>query len=140
MLIDLKDELSSDQPESFMGDFWQVLLDIPLAEVPVFTCRLFDSTVVVFVLEQQNFPSLDHVDVNVREKIFFFDVLNDKVNLRLSVVEVSLLGEDPDLMERSVNNLAPKLLKSPEQKIKVLGHELVHKLMQQWIVHFRRLW
>lgn len=72
--------------------------------------RLFDTTIVVSVLEKENAPVLLRDQVEILEHLAFFDLSYHEVDVVLSLFKVSLPRVKPNLVKVSMHDFTAKLL------------------------------
>lgn len=107
-LIDLVEILSDGELEFSPDCFGKVQSDIPV-ELDALRVRLFDATEVIVILEQQDAPVLNGVEVNEGKQVVLLDRLNHEVDMGLSLLEGGLLRLEEQFVEGAVDNVAAQL-------------------------------
>ena len=107
-LIDLVEILSDGELEFSPDCFGKVQSDIPV-ELDTLRVRLFDATEIIVILEQQDAPVLNGVEVNEGKQVVLLDRLNHEVDMGLSLLEGGLLRLEEQFVEGAVDNVAAQL-------------------------------
>ena len=119
-----------------MDGFGKVLGDVPLGN-HLFSGRvsaLFDATIVVDVLEEQDTPVVRRGQTQEGEERLLLDGMDHEVDEVLRLIKGGPLRVDDDLMEVCINHIAPMFLEPEEQLEEILHHKLVNEPMEQGII------
>jgi hypothetical protein len=102
-----------------------VQCDVPLSDYFLVAAALLDAAIVVPVLEEEDAPVLDGLQLDEREQRLLLDRLEDEGDEVLCCVHCRTLGVYDQLVEIRENHIATKLF----QTIKELEEVLLHELM-----------
>ena len=113
-----------------------MLCDVPLGNnfLTGRVSALFDATIVIDVLEEQDTPVVRWGQTQECEEWLLLDCVDHEIDEVLRLIKRGPLRVYDDLVEVCIYHIAPMFLEPEEQLEEILHHKLVNESMEQGII------
>ena len=138
--VHLQYVLGDGEQELPLHAFGEVQRDVPLGDHLFIAAALLDAAVVVPVLEEEDAPVLDGLQLDESEEWLLLDGLQHKGDEVLGGVHCRTLGVDDELVEVGEDHIAAQFFQTIQELEEVLLHQLVDQTVEQRVVQLRLSW